>query len=730
MGKDSAKALELVRISKEIQKPLVEKHHGQWLKEMGDGALVKFGTALDAVNCAIEIQELARAKFDGKLRIGIHSGDITIENDDVYGDGVNIASRLESIADPGGVYISESIEKAIRGQTRVQAKSLGETRLKNVDYPVKTYALQGVGLPEPKLVSINKKRLRRRTLYSAAIIVVIGLIIVIGMAIKGFDKTEDNSVDQSVFRSSILLSLDAQIDLIGEATVGVGRRVVDISNTGDKIAYIGNYNGRPHVYIRRLDEFKAVPILQTAGAYHCVISPDGQEVGFLVGNSLKKIRTENGTPQNLAEVPNPMDISWDIKNVIYYTGSEGRSLHRFQNLPEDLESGQYIYSAIDIIPETELVIISGDRIAVYNLSSREITDLGLTGTSARYSPTGHIVYIKGASLTAVAFDVNDLKVLSDPKEILPGIRTETYGTGQFDFSPDGTLIYIPGESTVIGTLTWVDRLGNMEALPFPNENYGEFKLSPNGDKIAVSIFGTSEDLWILDMSTMNKTRITNNGKNGSPVWIDNNSLYTRKNDDIVRIQIDQPLSPEFILEDGRPQSLSMDGSKLIFFRNNPPDVYMKDTKTGIESRITNTPNFEEVHASISPDGRWIAFTSDRSKAFHVYLQESIPDGKVIQISRREGSEEPRWTSDGKHIIYRSGQQWMQVELLDAKNLQVGSPELVLEGDFVNIGGFSFDITTDGKKFLVSKGTVVKTAGEIRVVKGWFRELQDLVPSTK
>ena len=87
MGKDSAKALELIRISKEIQKPLVEKHHGQWLKEMGDGALVKFGTALDAVNCAIEIQELARAKFDGKLRIGIHSGDITIENDDVYGDG-------------------------------------------------------------------------------------------------------------------------------------------------------------------------------------------------------------------------------------------------------------------------------------------------------------------------------------------------------------------------------------------------------------------------------------------------------------------------------------------------------------------------------------------------------------------------------------------------------------------------------------------------------------------
>ncbi|MCH8233945.1 MAG: hypothetical protein IIB82_15060 [Bacteroidetes bacterium] len=151
MGKDSDKALELIRVSKEIQKPLVEKYNGKWLKEMGDGAMAQFSTALDAVNCSIEIQEVARAKLDGKLRIGIHSGDITIEDDDVYGDGVNVASRLESIADPGGIYISDAIQKAIRGQTDIQEKYLGEVRLKNVDYGVRTYAVQGVGLPVPDI---------------------------------------------------------------------------------------------------------------------------------------------------------------------------------------------------------------------------------------------------------------------------------------------------------------------------------------------------------------------------------------------------------------------------------------------------------------------------------------------------------------------------------------------------------------------------------------------------
>ena len=151
MGKDNARALALVRKSRDIQKPLVEEHHGRWLKEMGDGALAQFNTAVDAVNCAIEIQKLARAEFDGKLRIGIHLGDITFEDNDVYGDGVNVASRLESIADPGGIYISESIDKAIRGQTNIQTIFVGASRLKNVNYDIRIFAIQGVGLPIPDI---------------------------------------------------------------------------------------------------------------------------------------------------------------------------------------------------------------------------------------------------------------------------------------------------------------------------------------------------------------------------------------------------------------------------------------------------------------------------------------------------------------------------------------------------------------------------------------------------
>ena len=125
MGEDEVKTMDILKRNREIHQTHIKNYNGQLLKEMGDGAMAQFNTALDAVNCSIEIQKSARAELDAKLRIGIHLGDVPVEEKDVHGDGVNVASRLESIADTGGIYISDAIGEAIRGQADVQAKFLG-----------------------------------------------------------------------------------------------------------------------------------------------------------------------------------------------------------------------------------------------------------------------------------------------------------------------------------------------------------------------------------------------------------------------------------------------------------------------------------------------------------------------------------------------------------------------------------------------------------------------------
>ncbi len=149
MGKDVEYGLNLIRKNRLIQKPLIEKYNGKWLKEMGDGVLAQFGSAIDSVLCALEIQKLARKDLGAKIRIGIHLGDVTTENEDVFGDGVNIASRIQGIADPGGIYITESIHDAIRAKKGLESQFFGEVQLKNVDHLVRTYYLVDEGLPIP-----------------------------------------------------------------------------------------------------------------------------------------------------------------------------------------------------------------------------------------------------------------------------------------------------------------------------------------------------------------------------------------------------------------------------------------------------------------------------------------------------------------------------------------------------------------------------------------------------
>jgi adenylate cyclase len=156
MGSDEDHAFEVLRKNREIHKKFIDQFNGTLIKEMGDGMLAQFDSAADSVGCAIEIQKQASKELEAKVRVGIHLGDITLENNDVFGDGVNIASRLQSITDPGGIYISESVFNAIRSRKDIKSQYLGEVKLKNVNYPLKVYYINEEGLPLPSRKRIDE----------------------------------------------------------------------------------------------------------------------------------------------------------------------------------------------------------------------------------------------------------------------------------------------------------------------------------------------------------------------------------------------------------------------------------------------------------------------------------------------------------------------------------------------------------------------------------------------
>ena len=140
----------LLQHNHKIQKLLIELYKGVYVKELGDGLLAYFTSADSAVQCSLEIQEKAKEQGDVSVRIGLHWAEIILEDGDIYGDGVNIASRIEGLAEPGGIYLSDTINN-ILDPGEFETALLGPAKLKNVREKVTIYALQGEGLPEPSL---------------------------------------------------------------------------------------------------------------------------------------------------------------------------------------------------------------------------------------------------------------------------------------------------------------------------------------------------------------------------------------------------------------------------------------------------------------------------------------------------------------------------------------------------------------------------------------------------
>jgi Tol biopolymer transport system component len=593
-----------------------------------------------------------------------------------------------------------------------------------------------------------------RTLGRRALILGLGALLLAAAVASLATWNLKPSPPQPVSRLVITLPLGQQM-----AGMENGPAVA-LSPDGTHLAYIARQGGIQQIYLRAMDSLEAKPIPGTEGAVIPFFSPDGQWVGYFAGQKLKKVSVSGGSALTIGDATFPHGASWGRQGVIAFSPSIGTSLKQVPDgggtpqLLTRLEKGEVNQRWPEFLHDGKAVLFTGAptnaswtnaQVAAQSVGTGERRNLIQAGTQPRYAASGQLVYAQGGSLMAVPFDPQRLAVIGTAVPVLEGVlQSPSSGAAQYSLSATGSLIYIPGGVQADQRrLVWVTRNGAEQPVAAPARAYVYPRLSPDGQRVGVGITEEETQNWLYDFSRETLTRFTFGGSvNQNAVWTpDGKWIAIQSNREgplnIFWQRADGSGGLEHLITseyDNFPVSWSPDGQLLAFAEVHPTTGYdiwvlrMSDRKA---QPFLRTP-FNESNPRFSPDGRWLAYISDESGRFEIYVQPYPGPGGKWQIST-EGGAEPMWNPNGRELFYRSGGKMMAVDIATQPSFASGKPRMLFEGQYSPAPGATpnYDVSPDGQRFLMLKPVEqAQAATQIVVVQNWFEELKQKVPTGK
>ncbi len=516
-------------------------------------------------------------------------------------------------------------------------------------------------------------------------------------------------------------------------------RLLALSPDGSQLVYPASRGETRQLYVRALGQLESKPIPYTEGAEDPFISPDGKWVGFFSRDeqALKKVSLMGGRPKTLCEgVRIPRGGSWGQDGTIVFGQRPG--LWRVSDgggTPKELTRVSGFHPRI--LPGGKAVVFSpigegGWSIGVLSLETGEEKILIQRGWYPRYSPTGHLIYALDGRLLAAPFDLETLTVTGDSTPVLEGLWTSAAGE-QYSVSRNGTLAYVPAPVGSGSALVWVDRRGDKKPVTEIRRDFESVRFSPDGRRLAVRLrSSTGAGIWIYEIARGILSPLTKSG-GGVPIW----------SPDGTRLAFRRPGSPpsfSWMAADGSGKtepltaaggglfSRSPDGKVLAFVgRSDSPDWDIWLLPLGGELQPFLATESDEHQPAFSPDGRWIAFTSNRSGRHEVYVKRYLEGGGIQPISI-DGGAQPLWAHSGKELFYRNGQKVMVVRIQTVSTLKAEAPRLLFnypEGSALNYTSLTYDIAPDDQRFVfIQRGMPT----HINIVQNWFEELKQLVPT--
>ena len=707
----------------------------------------------DIFSLGVVLYELlaGQSPFKGVHETAISYEIVNVDPDPIASIKPEINPELDAIAldclekDPkercqSAAEVARDLRRFKRESSRVRASRVTSAR------PVYKPGTMG----SAELKTMLKRPVARRELIAW------GLAGVFLVGIIAFALYSLREPDVRVTRSSILPPERTTFD----TQFGVH---IAISPNGKLLAFVAQDSARKwNLWVRPINSLSGQLLNGTEGAYNPFWSADSRFIGFFAGGKLRKIEASGGPPQTICDAPWGGGGTWNGDGVILFSATENVPLSRvsavdglpavFTKLdgsrqeishrwPHFLPDGKHFLYGVQT---TVTGAAEGDLICVGSLDGTENKILLHASSNMAYD-AGHLLFLREQSLMAQPFDVKGLALTGDAFPIAEQVHYYAdRNKAIFTVSENGILAYQTGGLLGSSQLIWYDRTGKeLEKIDKPGK-FSTFKLSPDGKNVAVDIFDSKSrntDIWIYDFARKVSTRFTfDPAIDTFPVWSPDGSriVFASNRKVLSNLYIrasSSAGSEELLLEsnlDKAPNDWSLDGRFLLYRTFGDPrtkgDLWVLPLTADRKPILFLQTEYTEARPAMSPDGKWIAYDSDESGTPQVYVRPFPGPGGKYQVSTTPGLR-PRWRRDGKELYYLGlDNRLMAAEVKSTgQTFVVGAVRPLFEtrpvlGAIIGASN-SYEVTADGKRFLVNTIVGELTSSPITLVVNWDAELK-------
>ncbi len=492
----------------------------------------------------------------------------------------------------------------------------------------------------------------------------------------------------------------------------------------------------------------------TEGAIHPFWSPDRRSIGFFANGKLKKVDTSGGSAQVLCDAPHGRGGTWNREGTILFSpeafgglsrvssaggtpvevtkpdASRSETSHRW---PVFLPDGRrFLYLAANFGGQFEK-----NTIFLGSLDSGEKRSIVSASSNAAYADPGYLLYWRDNALVAQRFDSRSYVLSAEPRTIsdevlyLPQIDLALFGV-----AGNGTLVAQTGKGAVKSQLKWFDRSGRPAGTVGPPGSFGNLRLSPDGRRVAVDQAepdGRRIGIWIHELTNDAATRFTFGGYDQLPIWSPDGkqvafSSSRKLNFTLYRKNADGSGSEQEIANLGVQEQLCWDWSndgKYLLVGKEAELWYL--SLSDRQAKPFLQAKWILRDAQFSPDGRWVAYSSNETGNWEVYVSPFPTANSKWQVSRAGGGD-PRWRRDGKELFYLSAEGKMTaVTVKTGSGFEAGPPVALFQTharqpiSYQDV--FFYDVTGDGQRFLINTRVDEPNAAPLSIILNWASEME-------